>query len=391
MDSVLIFGGGELQLSIINLCKKLNFVTVVIDPDENAIGKQFSDYFYKVMGNDLLLTLEIAQKHNIIGVISSATDKPIMMMAKVAEQLSLKFPKSLACSNVLDKWRFKEILKAHGINNAAGKMVSNWKTLNKKEFRYPIIFKPISNSGSRGVIKCENETQFEVCIEETLLHSVQSKFIIEQYLEGDEISVEAIVQNGKVNIIQITDKIVSKAPYNVELAHLQPSKYEYLYKEIEKTLNRIVEIVGLDNCAIHPEFKINNDIITIIEMGPRLGGDLITSHLVPLSTGINIEELAIKVALGEPINYKIKQEPASIIFLNFTEGLTLKRKIDLNYLKQIFPMIVEFKIGLEIGEKIPTIKHSLSRYGHLIIKGISKDKIESLSEKIIRFIENELF
>jgi carbamoyl-phosphate synthase large subunit len=258
----MVFGGGQLQLSIINLCKKMGFSTVVIDPDKNAIAKSIADYFFIVSGTDFHTTIQIAKNFNIKGVVSSATDHPILMMSKIAEELELPFPTFNSCDVLLDKGKFKGLLKSQGLSYAKGIVFKNDKSIQIDGLTYPVILKPVSNSGSRGVIKCESYEDVMNNIQETIQFSHDGSFIIEEFIEGDEISVEALVINSCVEIIQITDKMVTSPPYNVELGHIQPSYYWFIRDQIRDTLQKVVNESKLNNCAIHPEIKINNNQIT---------------------------------------------------------------------------------------------------------------------------------
>jgi len=280
--SVLIFGGGPLQISLIINVKKMGYHAIVIDPDFNAVGSKVADLFIKVEGDDFDKTLNIAIENKIKGIVTTATDKPILMMCRIAKILNLPFPSYESCEILLNKTRFKQFLENNNMPFAKGYEFRSPKKTIPSNLAFPVIIKPVMNSGSRGVIKCDGILEFQNKIEETIKHCENKGYLIEEYIQGDEISVETLVQGNKIHIIQITDKIVSAPPYNVELGHIQPSRYEYLRPAIEKLLQDIVDKLNLNNCALHPEMKVYNNRLTLIEIGPRLGGDFITSHLVPL-------------------------------------------------------------------------------------------------------------
>lgn len=389
-ENILVFGGGPLQLSLIETAKKLGYYTIVIDPDDNAPGREIADIFFTVAGNDFDKTLEIAKQHNVKGIVTAATDKPILMMCRVAKELSLPFPSYDSCETVLNKAKFKKFLYENKLPHAKGISVVGEVLPETFNLQFPLITKPVTNSGSRGVIKVENQKELSTAVQETLLHSKNSKFLIEEYIEGDEISVEVLVQKAVVHIIQITDKIVSPPPYNVEMGHIQPSKYSYLKENIKVLLQTIVNKSGLDNCALHPEMKVNNDKITIIEIGPRLGGDFITSHLVPLSTSVNIEEQLINIALDIPVSYNIENKASMISYFNLPIGQKVVRNVYENEIRKIFSSIILYDMSLRIGDEIFLIKNSLDRYGHFIQFGENRDGLIILKKQIEKFILNNL-
>ena len=389
--SILVFGGGSLQLSIIESAKKMGYLTIVIDPDGKAPGKDIADVFYTVPGDDYNRTLEIALQHKVKGIVTTATDKPILMMSRIAGYLKLPFPSYESCELVLDKAKFKQFLFDNKLPHARGILVTGKVLLDKIDLSYPVITKPVFNSGSRGVIKSSTKEELIEAVDVTLQHSRDGMFLIEEFIEGNEISVEALVQKGKVHIVQLTDKIVSPAPYNVEMGHIQPSKYSYLKEKIRSLLQTVVDKSGLDNCALHPELKIRDDIIIFIEIGPRLGGDFITSHLVPLSTGLNMEEQLINIATGLSIELNNIEGASLVSYLNFPKGIEIKGDITLEELKKNYPELVNYSCELEKGATVREITNSLDRYGQFILKSETKDKMQITEKRINSFIINSLF
>ncbi|MBA5247451.1 ATP-grasp domain-containing protein [Marnyiella aurantia] len=390
-DNILVFGGGTLQCSIINRIKLAGYTSIVIDPDPNAPGKELADVFIPVGGQDYDATLDLAKQYRLKGLVTAATDKPILMMCRIAEELDLPFPSYQSCDTVLDKAKFKEFLKENNLPHAKGQMFTGEVDVKGLDFTFPVITKPVVNSGSRGVIKAHNKEELALAIKETLQHSRDGNYLIEEYIEGDEISVEALVQHGKVHILQLTDKIVTPPPYNVELGHIQPSRFMELKPEIEALIQKIVDYSGLNNCALHPELKINSGKVTVIEIGPRLGGDFITSDLVPLSTGVSIEDQLLRIATGRDIEFTRKEAAAMVSFFDFGERFTVKNALDKELILKDFPGITSLHLDKKIGEETNRITDSLNRYGHLILTGTHRDNLSEQKDKITALIDQCLF
>ena len=389
-SSILIFGGGELQLSLIETAKSLGFFTIVIDPDSNAVAASVCDLFISVAGDDFDTTLDIAVKYDVKGIITAATDHPILMMSKISEKLNLSFPSHKSCFTLLDKGAFKEFLMSNNISHARGGVYNTKVETENLDLKYPLIVKPLRNSGSRGVIKCLQSKKLEESIVECLKFCKDNKFIVEEFIEGEEISVEAFVSNQKVTVVQITDKEITQSPYNVELGHVQPSKYLNRIEEITKLLQKIVDLSGIDNCMLHPELKLDEQDITIIEIGPRLGGDFISSKLVPLSTGVSLEEILIKIATRRDFSITREEKFSAIYYLNLPPNSIINGEITEEELKEVFAEVIEFKYKLKIGDKVEKITNSLNRYGHFIIQTDSEKNVQALKKDIITFITTKL-
>ncbi|SED68066.1 carbamoyl-phosphate synthase large subunit [Tenacibaculum sp. MAR_2010_89] len=360
--SILIFGVAKLQRSLIEQAKKLGLFTIGIDPDSNAECNGLVDVFKVISGDDYTGTLEIAKKYNISGVITSATDKPLVMMARIAEALNLPFISVKSAAISTDKYLMKNAFREKGIPFAKGKLVKEI-----EKFNYPIILKPVDNSGSRGVIYCENKVAAEKGLKETKSFTKQESILVEEYIEGNEYSIESLHFGGKSFVIQYTEKITTSIPYNVELGHNQPANISEEYKEqIELIILKIAKSLGFNNCASHTELKIGKKGIFVIESSPRLGGDFITSHLVKLSTGINIEQELIKIAIGEaPVLKESLNKSAIVRFLNFGDGVVNQLNFPDEPKKKW--KLEHFSFHLKVGDKIPEIKNSLDRYGEVIL------------------------
>lgn len=382
--AIMIFGVGELQKSIIEKAKHKELFVVGIDPCVNAICKEDVDAFEVVDGNDFQTTILIAKKYNISAIATAATDKPLVMMAKVAKQLGLPFYSEETALISTDKYLMKQKFQETGIPCSRGGLTT---IDEEKGIIYPVIIKPRDNSGSRGVKFCENRINLRRAIIEASKYTHKSSVLMEEFIEGKEYSVESLHYNGKSHIIQFTEKKTTPFPYNVELGHIQPADLSELQKyKIHDIIDQIGKSFKFENCASHTELKINDRGIFIIETSPRLGGDYITSVLTPLSTGVNMEDELLNISLGEKININQKgNKSAGICFFSFPSGVV--KNIDSEISDVInWEHIVDFKLAIQEGDTVRQITSSLNRYGHFIVK--AKDK-ESLV-RIITEYENKI-
>lgn len=364
--------------------------TVVIDPDENALAKSIADVFLCIAGDDFETTELVVKNYDIKGIVTAATDNPILMMSRIAEQLNFAFPSYTSCYTILNKGHFKELLKKLHLPFAKGEVISKDDCIDVDKYHLPVIIKPLRNSGSRGVIKCVNPEDIDKSIQESALHSNDGNLIIEEFIEGDEISIEAFIIEGKVQIVQITDKLVTAPPYNVEIGHSQPSRYHSLKGKIQNQLELIVNDTGLNNCVIHPEAKVVGDEIILIEIGPRLGGDFISSRLVPLSTKINLEDIAISIALKDSFKMDYKNNASLISYFNLPPGEIIKKELKEEHLKNLYPEVKYFEQEIGTGKEVNLITNSLNRYGYYILSGLKIDLLLSKKKEIDSFLKREL-
>lgn len=388
--AVLIFGVGPLQKSIIERAKKMGLYTVGIDPAEDATCRDEVDAFEIVGGQDYEGTCAVVEKFGIDAIVTAATDKPLVMMARIAEKYGFPFYSVETAQWSTDKFQMKQRFVDGGVPCAKGCLVKSVSEV--EHFELPVIIKPRDNSGSRGVKLCRNKEELEGSMSEAFEVSKLDTVLVEEFIEGLEYSIESLHHDGKSEVIQFTEKKTTEFPYNVELGHVQPANIsEENQQKIREIVSKIGKALRFENCPSHTELKINDRGIFVIETSPRLGGDYITSKLTPLSTGINIEDELLMIALGETINPRSKAVRYSgVHFFAFKEGRVIQHVPDKSFVEE-WPHVVDFSFHLNKGEKVHRITSSLNRYGHLTLVAGNKESIEDAFEKYEKAIEESCF
>lgn len=388
--SVLIFGVGPLQLSIIERAKRMGLYTVGIDPMGDATCRDDVDAFEIVGGQDYEGTCAVVEKYGINAIVTAATDKPLVMMARIAEKYGFPFYSVETAQWSTDKFQMKHRFELGGVPHAKGRLIS--KIEETEGLVFPVIVKPRDNSGSRGVKLCRNAEELKASIEEALENSKLDTVLVEEYIDGPEYSIEGLHYDGKSEVIQFTEKKTTEFPYNVELGHIQPANIsEENQQKIREIVAKIGKAMNFENCPSHTELKINDRGIFVIEASPRLGGDYITSTLSPLSTGVNLEDELLKIALGEIINPQPKAvQYSGVRFFDFEEGCVVKHVPDEKFVKE-WPHVVDYSFNLKEGERVNRITSSLNRYGHLTLIADNRESIEDAFEQYEKAINNKVF
>ena len=379
---VLIFGVGELQRSIILRAKRMGLYTVGIDPCADAVCRDAVDAFEVVGGQDYEGTCAVVEKYGINAIVTAATDKPLVMMARIAEKYGFPFYSVETAQWSTDKFQMKHRFELGDVPHAHGRPIS--KEEEAEGLVFPVIVKPRDNSGSRGVKLCRNAEELKASIEEALGNSKLDTVLVEEFIEGPEYSIEGLHYDGKSEVIQFTEKKTTEFPYNVELGHKQPANLTEEQKTaIREIVSKIGKAMNFVNCPSHTELKINDRGIFVIETSPRLGGDYITSTLTPLSTGINLEDQLLHIALGEPVdtNTGRVEKASGVHFFCLHEGCV--EKIDTKALEeaQNWPGIYNLNLKLKDGDEVHQITSSLNRYGEFIVRAKDREELDGLMSK----------
>ncbi|MBE6337289.1 MAG: ATP-grasp domain-containing protein [Lentimicrobiaceae bacterium] len=371
----------------------MGLYVAVLDFNPNAVGIPYADEYFNASTMDENAVLNVAKEFQPDGIMTLATDMPMRGVAKVSNTLGLHSISYETAVKATDKYDMIKAFEEHNVPAPWFYLVKNIEELSqlKDKITYPCIMKPTDNAGSHGVVKINS---FEELIEKyEYSHSCSRRgnVIVEEYLDGEEVSVEVMVVDGKVNILQITDKLTTGAPYFVEMGHSQPSRLDLnIQNQIKDVAERACKAIGINKGPAHVEMKVTSQYgPKMIELGARMGGDNITTHLVPLSTGIDMVECTIKIALGETVDViptlncgsAIRYFEAPFGEIKSIEGVEEALKIE--GVKQI-------SFTKNIGEKSTPIHCSNDRIGFVIAQAESAKESITICEEAMKTIKIEI-
>ena len=306
MQKLAIIGASYLQLPLVKKAKEMGLHTICFAWAEGAVCKDEADEFYPISIVEKEQILSICSEKQIDGICTIASDVAAPTVAYIVEKMGLVGNSYEVARRSNNKFLMRQAFSVAGIPCPAYNKITSYEQLNLETFGLPLIVKPTDRSGSLGITKVEKFEDLHDAVETALHCSFKHEAIIEEFVEGREISVEFISYQGKHYPLQITDKVTTGAPHFVELEHHQPADFtKEQYAQIYDLTKRALDALGVTNGASHSEYKITEDgKIYVMEIGARMGGDFIGSDLVQLSTGYDYLKGVIDVALGnfeEPV------------------------------------------------------------------------------------------
>lgn len=385
---LMILGAGILQLPAIEKAKEMGLETIVVDMDPKAVGFEVADVSLNISTIDIPKVSEAARKLKIDGIITVASDMPMRTVAAVSEELGLVGVGADTAVKTTDKFEMRKALRDYGVPIPRFVKVNDIEDLKEavNAFSAPIIVKPADSSGSRGVNVLDptaTNSEFEEAYAYAARFSGSGAVMAEEFMRGEEVSVETLSVKGECHVIQITDKLTTGAPHFVETGHTQPTGHsEEIVNAIKKAAVDANRAVGIIDGPSHTEMIVTEDGPKIVEIGARLGGDCITTHLVPYSTGVDMVECCIKIALGGTPDVSEKFEKASAIrYFDSKAGRITKIRgiedaLQTEGIKQISFVRHE---GDEVGE----IKSSVDRIGFVISQSeTAADAVKACEEAL---------
>lgn len=389
MKKLMIVGASVLQLPAILKAKEMGLHVAVVDFNPQAIGIPYADKYYNASTMDEDAVLAAAEDYQPDGIMTLATDMPMRGVAKTSDKLHLHSINYETAVKATDKYDMIKAFKEHNVPSPWFFVVDTLEELKAHEtdVTFPCIIKPTDNAGSHGVAKVYLFQELLDNYEYAHSCSRHGKVIVEEYLDGPEVSVEVMVVNGVVNILQITDKITTEAPHFVEMGHTQPSRLPVTTQEaIHNVTVAACKAIGIDKGPAHVEMKVTKRGPVMIELGARMGGDNITTHLVPLSTGIDMVGSTIKVALGEDPDIEPTLHCGSAIRYFEVPFGTIKAIENVEEAKKI-PGVKQITFTKEVGEESTPIHCSNDRIGFVISQGATAEDAANACEEAMKVIK----
>lgn len=383
MKRLLIIGASILQLPAIKKAKEMGLYVGVADYNPNAIGIPFADKYYNVSTIDAEGVYQAAKDFGAEGIMTLATDMPMRSLAYACEKLGLVGITFDTAVKATDKGEMIKTFEAKGVEHPLYRIATKGKLDRTDDLVFPLITKPVDNSGSRGVMLVHNEEE----LKEALLYSSENgrggDVIVEEYMQGPEVSVEVMVKDGVAHILQITDKLTTGAPHFVEMGHSQPSRLPDDTKaKIRDLASRAALSVGIKNGPAHVEIIVTKNGPKMVELGARMGGDCITTHLVPLSTGVDMVGNTIKIALGEEPDLEIKFDKGSAIrYFNAPSG-TIASIEGVEEAEKL-EGVKEISFVKNVGDKTGEIGSSTDRIGFVIAQADTPEEAVKICERAI--------
>lgn len=397
---IMILGASALQVPAIKKAKEMGYKIILVDYDEDAVGFLLADVKLVVSTLDQEEVYRQALIYKPDVVITSTSDGPVRTAAYVNEKLGKKPDlsyKDALCATIKSYMRNR--LKENGVPIPEYYAATDYEGFRDAVFRLNgyCIVKPADNAGSRGVQLVDMrermpqflESELKNIYEYSLGNSRNGTVMVEEVMSGAEVSVEAMTVDGETGIVTITDKYITPPPYFVEIAHCEPSMLEEeVQEEIKQVALQAIKAIGLQNGPSHTEIKVTKDGAKVVELAARLGGDFITSRLVPLSTGIDMVGASVQLAVGEKIDIERKwNRGAAIHFIQAKEGVIKEIAVpdEVYRLKGVEEVVIYKKAG----DIVHGTKSSNDRLGHVIVSGETPDEAMEIGKRALGMIAVE--
>ena len=296
----LVLAGGLPQIDLIIKLKNRGIETILVDYYVNAVAKDFADKFYCVSTLDTMAVKQLAIDEKVDFIITVCTDQALLTMAKVSEELGLPcYIDYDTATKVTNKEYMKKIFVANHIPTAKYIISSKLEDINFVDWNFPVVVKPVDCNSSKGVYRAENIDELNISFENAVMLSRSNKVIVEEFIAGNELSVDAYVENGKSIILDITssEKLKENNKFIIYRTWHPASITDELKKKICVLAQQIADSFKIINSPMLIQMLTDGKNLFVIEFSARTGGGV--KYLsIEKRTGIDVVTAVIDLTIG---------------------------------------------------------------------------------------------
>lgn len=296
----MVIAGGVPQMELLRQLKERKIETVLLDGNENCLARAIPDKFYKVNIFNIEDVKKIAVDEKVDFIITVCADQVLLVVAEVSEMLGLPcYIGYKQAQDVSDKIRMKKIFKENKIPTTKYLELESLDMNEIAKLNYPLVVKPVDAYSSKGVRKAETEKELIAYYNEAKKISRSGGVIVEEFFEGEEISVDAFVLNSKAHILSITnsEKVKDKDRFVIFRGRYPAAIPDTIRNQIEDVAQKIADSFGLVNSPLLVQLLHNNENISVLEFCARTGGNM-KWLLIKNSCGVDVITATIDITLG---------------------------------------------------------------------------------------------
>lgn len=260
-----------------------------------------------------------------------------------------------------------------------------------EKLSFPVMVKPCDGSGSRGASRVDEPQQLVRACKLAMEASITHRAEVETFITGREYGAESLVANGKVYVLGIMRKWMTEPPYYAELGHAIPTDLPPEVEERAKIcVENAIKALGVNFGSVNMDMLITHTgKIHIIDIGARMGGNMIGPAIIPLGTGIDYMANMIRNAVGDKVELiPEKQEAVASRLLAFENGVVKQlpdfKKIEKEYGVQICHHITA-------GQTIREYHTNLDGCGYIIARSENIEIAVKNADSALNEIRKKIF
>lgn len=314
--TILILGAGLMQKPAFLAAKELGFKSAAVDGNPDALCASLADFFKPVDLKDkdgiLAFARELIKSQNLCAIFTAGTDFSASV-SYVAEKLGLPCHSYESALNASIKDRMRSCFDAHKVPSPHYRSFKTGDEL-PEDLNFPLVVKPVDNMGARGCRLARNREELESAVYTAQNNSRSQTVIIEDFIDGEEFSIDALVYNGTMTITGFAVRHIYFPPYFIETGHTMPCPPDKIdetkRRELIAAFALGVKALGLTHGAAKADIKYSAKGPVIGEIAARLSGGYMSGWTFPYASDLNLTRQGILIAAGmQPVELEARRVP----------------------------------------------------------------------------------
>lgn len=368
MRKLLVIGAGPVQVAGIQRARELGFHVIAADDNPNAPGLALADRADVGHVKDVAHLTALARAERVEGVLSVSVEQAVKTIAAICSELRLPGLTPEAAENATNKHRMRSAWAAAGVPSPASHACRSLADARAAAERvgFPAVVKPADSAGSRGVSFVDGEAQLDGAFEQARTFATNGTVLVEEYMPGVELSVEAFMAGGRFWPLALSDKVRTQPPYLLDTTVLFPSEQPHAIRdEAVRIVARAAEVLGIDTAPIHAEVMVTPKGPMMVELAARGPGFKVFTEMIPWVTGIDTVRELIRLSTGETPDFSQPLQRGAV--LRFPEvppgrvraisGIEAARRI---------PGVTDLEVYCREGDTVRPLTSGADRVGHII-------------------------
>ena len=386
----LVLAGGFAQIELLKQLKARGIETVLADGNANALARPYADSFYVIPIFDIEAIKELALKESVDFLITVCADQVLLVVAQVSEMLGLPcYIDYQTAVNVSDKKYMKKIFWEKNIPTSRYVQLEelDWNAIS--HLRYPLIVKPVDAYSSRGVRKAQNQEELERFFTEAAEISRSGGVIVEEFVSGEEISVDLYVENGEAKLLCVSnsEKINDSDRFIIFRGRYPVAASQQLLERIRHVAQQIVDAFELKDCPMLIQMISDGENVSVLEFCARTGGNM-KYLLIKRSCGFDVIKAVIDLTVGEKPHVELEKPEAKYIVNDFIYCQTGKFARLEGFEEMLSAGVLTDYCSLRpVGFEVRGVTSSSDRIAGFTVTGNSLEEFNEKHRKVVDFVK----
>lgn len=381
----LVLAGGFPQISLIQELKNNGINVILADYFENPIAKPYADMFYQISTLDIPAIYELAVSEKVDFIITACTDQALLTVAYVSEKLNLPcYINYETAKKATNKSLMKEVFYDNDIPTSSFIILNDLNMTYLNKLSYPLVVKPVDCNSSKGVTKVHNNQELQSAFKNAIDLSRSKQVIVEEFVEGSEITVDVIIKNKKAIILSkaYTDKVSNNDNFIINRTRFPICEPSCIHSAIEDVAQKIADAYGLDNSLMLIQLISDGQRISVIEFSVRTGG-CIKHKLIEQVSGVDVIKTVVDLTFNKSLDYTIQKPISKYItnlFIYCTPGI-FNELIGFKKLKEN-NIIYDYYLFKNPGAHIGAATNSGDRIAAITLHGNTLNELQEKYETV---------